>query len=307
MTGKLFILVFVVTIPIRLFGQQDSLVDVFPLSVGNQWVFDHSSSNDDYLADFSSQISGITKLTVVDKTDEPESTQWTMRQYRDLVGSTYYFFSGNRDTFVIQDTSEFTLIELHADRHRLYRTGNEIEIRQSEFPFFYELTDSTMVYRYFPIDSAGVHTFSSSLMDNTYPWLTFTFSFKQGIGPINVSSESYLVGVSFGSNHVLRSSFITSVEAPAVKAFPSGYVLEQNYPNPFNPMTTIKFRTPARTLVSLKVYDILGQELETLFNGETEAGEYSVQWNAERFSSGVYIYALTTNGYTERKRMVLLR
>jgi hypothetical protein len=88
---------------------------------------------------------------------------------------------------------------------------------------------------------------------------------------------------------------------------PSRFTLQQNYPNPFNPATTIRFKTPVKTLVMLKVYDILGQELETLFNDETEAGEYSAQWNAERFSGGVYIYALTTNGYTERKRMVLIR
>jgi hypothetical protein len=88
---------------------------------------------------------------------------------------------------------------------------------------------------------------------------------------------------------------------------PTRFTLHQNYPNPFNPTTTIKFSTPTRAMVSLKVYNILGRELETLFSGETEAGKHSMHWDAERFSSGVYIYALTANGYTERKRMLLLK
>ncbi len=88
---------------------------------------------------------------------------------------------------------------------------------------------------------------------------------------------------------------------------PAKFTLYQNYPNPFNPITTIKFETPSGAVVSLKVYDILGRELETLFNDETEAGEYSVQWNAEKYSSGIYIYTLTSNIFMERKRMLLLK
>jgi hypothetical protein len=87
----------------------------------------------------------------------------------------------------------------------------------------------------------------------------------------------------------------------------NGYQLSQNYPNPFNPTTNIKFSLLKEGFVSLKVYDITGKEVSTLVNNNMKSGSYSVDWNASEWSSGVYIYKLTTNDFTSTKRMTLVK
>ncbi len=90
-------------------------------------------------------------------------------------------------------------------------------------------------------------------------------------------------------------------------ALPSTFSLKQNYPNPFNPTTHIAYELPRAGLVSLKVYNILGQEVTALVDGEQAAGRYTARWNAAAVPSGVYIYRLQAGGYREVKKMVLLR
>ena len=85
------------------------------------------------------------------------------------------------------------------------------------------------------------------------------------------------------------------------------YSLEQNFPNPFNPLTTIKYSIPKEGFVKLAVYDILGNEIDVLMNQKQTSGKYELSWNAERFASGVYFYKLITNGFTQTKRMLLLK
>lgn len=88
---------------------------------------------------------------------------------------------------------------------------------------------------------------------------------------------------------------------------PSKFALSQNYPNPFNPSTTIEYSIPHRQHVSLKIYDVLGEELETLVNGIEDAGNKSVQWNAKVFPSGVYFYRLQAGSFTQTKKLVLMK
>jgi predicted extracellular nuclease len=85
------------------------------------------------------------------------------------------------------------------------------------------------------------------------------------------------------------------------------FALSQNYPNPFNPSTTIRFRMAASGPVRITVYDLLGKQVAMLVNGEMGVGEHTVQFNAERLSSGVYFYQLTAGTFTEMKKMVLMK
>lgn len=87
----------------------------------------------------------------------------------------------------------------------------------------------------------------------------------------------------------------------------ANYKLEQNYPNPFNPSTTISFQIPIASKVSLKVYDVLGREVETLVNENKPAGKYSINFNADKLASGVYLYRLQAGNYIESKKMILLK
>jgi len=89
---------------------------------------------------------------------------------------------------------------------------------------------------------------------------------------------------------------------------PKGFVLEQNYPNPFNPATTIKFALVEEENATLKVYDILGNEIATLFNGKTEAGRvYHLDFDASFLPSGIYFYTLQLENHFESRKMVLLK
>ena len=88
---------------------------------------------------------------------------------------------------------------------------------------------------------------------------------------------------------------------------PTKYELSQNYPNPFNPVTKINFALPKQGFVTLKIYDVLGREVRTLVNEVKSAGQYSVDFNASEFASGVYFYKLETNGFSNIKRMMLIK
>lgn len=97
--------------------------------------------------------------------------------------------------------------------------------------------------------------------------------------------------------YLLSTPATTSVASEQLSV--TGYQLAQNYPNPFNPATTIRFSIPERSYVVLRVFNILGREMETLVDGELNAGEHSVVFNAENLSSGVYFYQLKANSFTK--------
>ncbi len=88
---------------------------------------------------------------------------------------------------------------------------------------------------------------------------------------------------------------------------PLNFTLEQNYPNPFNPSTTIKYAVSNKQLISLKVFDILGKEVETLVNEVEEPGNYSIVFNASKLGSGIYFYQMRAGGFVETKRMSLVK
>ncbi len=88
-------------------------------------------------------------------------------------------------------------------------------------------------------------------------------------------------------------------------------MLHQNYPNPFNPVTKILYSIPNQSMVTLKVYDILGKEVATLVNEEKPTGSYKVEFDGSNLTSGIYLYKLTASGgagnFTETKKLVLLK
>jgi len=88
---------------------------------------------------------------------------------------------------------------------------------------------------------------------------------------------------------------------------PTAFALAQNYPNPFNPTTTIHFELPRTSIVSLKVFNILGQEVATLVTGEKSAGIYDVQYNASNLSSGMYVYRLQAGDFVAMKTLLLIK
>jgi hypothetical protein len=90
-------------------------------------------------------------------------------------------------------------------------------------------------------------------------------------------------------------------------SIPNEFSLEQNYPNPFNPTTTIRYSIPSTTSVQLKIYNILGNEIATIVNEEQPAGNYNIEYDASNLPSGIYFYTLTTKGFSETKKMTLVK
>jgi hypothetical protein len=124
-----------------------------------------------------------------------------------------------------------------------------------------------------------------------------------------IGSTSFTYGgspMSFTSKSFQSECYdITSVKGK--KLIPLDFILEQNFPNPFNPSTTINYSIPEISFVILKVFDLLGSEIETLVNGEKPAGTYEVTWYAETLPSGIYFYQMRAGDYINTRKMVLIK
>jgi hypothetical protein len=126
------------------------------------------------------------------------------------------------------------------------------------------------------------------------------------------SIDMWCVGSTGGSTGYTGKLYKTRIGSPltGIGRHPSpetGYSLDQNFPNPFSSVTTITFTIPAGSFITLKVYDMLGNEIETLANGFEQAGSGSRQFDGSNLPGGVYYYQLTAGKFTETKKFVLNR
>jgi uncharacterized protein (DUF362 family) len=118
---------------------------------------------------------------------------------------------------------------------------------------------------------------------------------NKGVGT-NLMSEIELVGDGAG--------MVTAVQGKEKPALPTEIQLYQNYPNPFNPSTTIAFSLPHPEHIRLTLHNIVGQEIETLVDGEVPAGQHTIRWNANGLASGIYIYRLQAGRFVVAKKMI---
>jgi hypothetical protein len=106
---------------------------------------------------------------------------------------------------------------------------------------------------------------------------------------------------------ILGYFLVMDVENDKFASLPTIFNLHQNYPNPFNPTTTIRYELPKSSLVTLKVFDLLGREVATLVNEQKSTGRYSVTWDASSMASGIYFYKINAGEFREAKRLILLK
>jgi plastocyanin len=112
--------------------------------------------------------------------------------------------------------------------------------------------------------------------------------------------------VSLGMKGTITVNTVADVETTS-ETIADDFVLMQNYPNPFNPATSIEFSLPKAGYVSLKVFNLLGEEIATLAAQEFKAGSYTANWNASGSPSGVYFYRLVAGSFVETKKLLLLK
>jgi beta-lactamase superfamily II metal-dependent hydrolase len=158
------------------------------------------------------------------------------------------------------------------------------------------------------IPSAANTTINQGSVTNS-TYTTFTNGYF-GFMAVHSSGTSARTGAEFDqlyfdtdSNSPLGKPLINT----EIVSLPAGYTLSQNFPNPFNPSTVIKFQIPDASVVTLKVYDLLGREISSLVNGQVEAGNHEAVWNADKYPSGIYIYRLTSRNFTESHKMLLVK
>lgn len=117
---------------------------------------------------------------------------------------------------------------------------------------------------------------------------------------ITSSSDSLYVLYNLGGGTV-------GVQNEEIKYNPTSFSLAQNFPNPFNPTTTIQYSLPKAENVTLKIYNLLGEEVKTLVNDYQQAGKHSVQFNSNNLASGIYLYRLQAGSFIHTKKMILIK
>ena len=152
---------------------------------------------------------------------------------------------------------------------------------------FKDITDTSVSWNTSP---AGIDSLNM---------LTLVFQFYRSPGSLlETGGEIKLRGINL-------NGVITGVHNRTT--VPDGFELHQNYPNPFNPTTTISFTLPKDGMVTLKIYDALGREVQTLVNEFKQTGRYTAEFDASRLASGIYIYKLVSGEYSAVMKMVLVK
>lgn len=175
--------------------------------------------------------------------------------------------------------------------------------KQTTFP-----TSSFLVFLFFisPIMIAQNQISVSVLSNGGQKQSNSNYVLEGTVGQVGVdiiTNSNYKVQSGFWN--VYYQDVIVDVDEEEI--LPIVYKLEQNYPNPFNPSTIIKFAVPERSIVLIKIYDILGSEILTLVNEEMERGWYERVFNASGSASGMYIYRMQAGNYISTKKMLLIK
>ncbi|HEX2868280.1 MAG TPA: T9SS type A sorting domain-containing protein, partial [Ignavibacteriales bacterium] len=171
-----------------------------------------------------------------------------------------------------------------------------------------------------PYDEIGskdlVFAFPTGKQDTAFDWTQYSIDYPVPDDPkvkalsVRIHVYSRFRGTVYFDDLTVQTTTATGVYRTnmAVKSFS----LEQNYPNPFNPTTTIRYAIPERSMVTLRIYDMLGREVKTLISAEQNPGVYNAVWNGEnnygaKVASGIYIYRVEAGKYVQVKKMMLLK
>ena len=266
----------------------------YPLQIGNQWTLQNSVTQ-------TLQIE-----TVVDTQRIEGNLYFRFDHFRD--NSQAFLRMDENQVFRYTDTSEVLWYDFSADIGASWMVP--IPYGGGEWTV-YLLSKTDTIQAPAGVFTNCYHFYFSGIPD--YEWEEW---FAPGIGIV----ERRLHGFAYFEWH-LSDIIITSTNKPKSNQINS-FVLDQNYPNPFNPTTSIEFSIPKSEFVTLKVYNILGEEIATLVSEKLFAGKYKYDWDASNLASGVYFYKLEAGnpstsspkksgqagqGFVQTKKMLLIR
>jgi hypothetical protein len=270
--------------------------DYYPLEIGNRWDYERT-----YWVPYYPQVIDTFSVEVIGDSLFSNGETYYVLNRPDLTGGKYVRADSDSD-FVYyydeNDTDEDTLYHLNA------QPGEEWFLQFGAISFI----------RLDSISTSQIFTFPTTLLYHRLDGLILSYvTLSDKFGPVSFHSPGEPPGTSSTGIHLI-GCMIDSIEYgnpvsvdATEPASPTKFSLSQSYPNPFNPSTSIHYSVSSLQFVSLKVYDVLGNEIAILVNEEKTTGSYEVEFNATSLPSGVYFYRLQAGSFVETKKMVLLR
>ncbi|WP_290662751.1 T9SS type A sorting domain-containing protein [Ignavibacterium sp.] len=290
---------------VKSFSIPFELFSYYPLKVGNKWIYDKTT----IVYDFPPQITydTVIKKVIRDSVAQNNKKYFVLKE-ESISGSVEYFleridsatgkvfrfvqgFNYPDDELLIDDLTAEIGDTVEAFRYGIWYPGGVTVLREEDYFTKWGLNNKRKI---FETDNYGMPLYS----------LTY------GLG-----LDSAVYGFDFGTTtYVLRGCVIngtvfgdTVLSVEKNEEIPTNFVLYQNYPNPFNPGTTISWQAPVSGWQTLKVFDVLGNEIATLVNEYRDAGRYKVEFDASSLASGVYIYKLTAGSFISSKKMMVIK
>ena len=291
---------------IKSFSVPTSLLNYYPLKIGNKWIYDQTTIVDDFPPQvyFNTIVKEVIRDSVAPNNKKyfvikEDSNDYFLERIDSTTGKVYRYISGSGfpdDELLIDDlTLEF------GDTVKSFRIGYYVP---DGFTTIREITNSTRwgslrKSKIFETYTLGMPVYS---LTDGYGLDSSRYQFDFGY-TVNSLRGCVINGIAYGDT-------VLSVENN--ENVPMSFVLYQNYPNPFNPSTTISWQSPVGSRQTIKIFDILGREVATLVDEYKEAGFYKIEFNAAQVSgselaSGVYFYRLQAGNFVETKKMIYLR
>ena len=224
----------------------------------------------------------------------------------------YLFIKGERsgvvktNNYALRVNNQYLELIAHSETgaNKVARSSFKVVLDEWNFTAVYYDYDNSKLYMWNSNESAPIDTldFNAPLFPNDnklYVGTAGENGFKRFWGRIDD------IRISNRVSDIIDNT--TSTGFTESKYMYRNFTLNQNYPNPFNPNTAISYKLQATSFITLKIYDVLGNEITTLVDEVKEPGEYKVEWNATNIASGVYYLRLKAGNYTAVKKMLLMK
>jgi len=276
-----------------------SQIEIFPLAPGIAYKYHYYNESVFYdVGNWETYVdSGTVKYFILDSVTNDSIRNWQVRQ-NSLILHHEWNNSGHDSLFWLMDSTIFSLQENLNGMHEI-KCSSVVWDFPLSYPFqsvsrFAESTNVFIAKEYIP---PGYNYGVDSLWFSSDSGFSrrYRFSYTEG-------SITYKAGIL--DIHLLVGPVVSLDKIPHI---PNGASLLQNYPNPFNATTILEFTLSHSEFVTLKIYNIVGEEVTTLVSEKMHRGSYRYEWDATSFSSGVYVYVMRTGNYIESKKMVLIR